>query len=152
MSVYKLDVVLHREFMKTLVKYLLSLCFLLLSVHPQLSAQAAQENGIHFTLKSLKGLDEANFGIQSSPSKLTFTSSSSESDHNFEAKAEVEEEENEVHSHFFSFERSAFLTAVFCAFLFGAFLHVKKAAQPFYKQFSDATAYKWFVVFQVFRI
>ena len=142
---------------KTLIKYLLSLCILLLSGYGHLSAHAYKESTFYAPLKNLQGSAQVSFDFVKNDQTFIIGSSSSGTEKEnciIEATdiKENEEEEYELISFKKHLASSNFFTAIFCALTFGYFYCTFKKILPFWNRLSYITSYRWYVVFQVFII
>ncbi|WP_125185464.1 hypothetical protein [Botryobacter ruber] len=138
--------------MKVIVKYLLTLCFLLLSGYSHLSAYSSQQA---ISGSPASSLSESAYASQETEQdrNISFSTSSysEKRNHRIDA-AEIEAEEDKLLSFKKFLENSKFLTAVIYAFISGILFRYLSQGFRFYKHFSHLTSYRWHILLQVFRI
>lgn len=135
------------------MKYLLSLCILLLSVHSQLYAQPGQGfAGISLTKGSV-GSGLAGYGTLQADqaSKLRYFSPGTDESLRLEA-TDIEEEEDESVSFKKILASGDYFAAALYSLLLALFFCHFKTGLRHCKQFSHNSSKRRFLLFQVFRI
>ncbi|CAN5915810.1 hypothetical protein BH24BAC1_BH24BAC1_10490 [soil metagenome] len=136
---------------RSFLKYLLSLCILLLSVYGQLYAQTYQEFDRSSLIQILKGTELASYGIQQNDLASTYSSSDRERHLNLEA-TDIEEEKNKFASSRKKVASSIFFSAAFFALLLANFFCYVKTCLLSCKHFSYTLSKRRYLIFEVFRI
>lgn len=139
---------------KALIKYLLSLCILLLGGYSQLSAHANEEGDFYSPIKNLKGSEQISIGPgQDGPTFILKPASSGTEKASFTMDAaEIIEEKEEWSSFIKYLADSYYFTVIYYALTFGYLCYFIKKYLPLSKQSFDFSSYRWYLIFQVFRI
>lgn len=134
------------------MKYLLSLCILLLSSFSQLSAHINAEHTSYSPTENTEGLIPASLNaIEHSRTFMLSSYPGSELELRIEV-TDVEEKEDEWISPLKYLESSDFSTAAFHALAFEYLSRHFNKGSPFYGHFSHVTSHGWYILFQVIRI
>jgi hypothetical protein len=136
---------------KALMKYLLSLCILLLSGYGHLYAQPHQEGTTH----PLKGVvHAASIGTlqHDLAAILKVSKPSAEKERNNLYSTESEKEEDESLSFHKIVDNTHFIAAVFYAHALALLLSVLARVLHFCKHFSYFSSHRLYLIFRVFRI
>ena len=140
---------------KSLLKYFLFLCIILLSSYGQLSAHSTKESTFYALEKNIQESENTNLGIEQNAHSCTIqadTTSDTKKERRELSFAEKEIEEDEVDSSKKSFERNYDSLSNFYALSQECFSLFIKNSFAFCKRFSYFTSYRWFIILQVIRI
>lgn len=138
---------------KFLIRFLLSLCILLLSGYSHLHAHAYQELSSYALIKNLKGSEHVSFRTVQNVQTFISSLSPSVTEKSFKVEAaEIEEEENKSVSFKKYLENSNYLTAVFYVLALAYFFRYIKTSLLFCKHFSYTLSQRRYLIFHVFRI
>jgi hypothetical protein len=133
---------------KALIKYLLSLCILLLCGYSQLSTYTYRESTYNSPIKSLKESEHASLGNEQQDQTFITPSSPSGTKKHFTidfAEIEIEEEEEYL-------KGSNHFTAIFCALILGYFFRYIINDLLLCKYFFYILSNRRHLILQVFRI
>lgn len=136
---------------KASLKYLLSLCILLLCVFGHLCAQSFQEGTGNAFVTSLKAAEHTHLSILSSAPDLRVKVAAIEKSFNTEATDIAEEDEDYLLSKKLV-AYSKYLTAALYALTLAYFFRHFKTGLRFCKHFSFQSSKRRYLFFQVFRI
>ncbi|MES2518575.1 MAG: hypothetical protein V4585_10745 [Bacteroidota bacterium] len=137
---------------KARIKYLITLCILLLSISGQLDAHTLRKGAFHHPIKKHRASLDGN--LQNNVSH-TFTSVSLDSGENilFDYNEEVEEDEEDgIVSQKKNLENTDVSSTLFYSWYSKFFLLTNAKVLHFSKHLSNFSYHKLFIVFQVFRI
>ncbi|MFD1187116.1 hypothetical protein [Pontibacter rugosus] len=136
---------------KAVLRYFLSLCILLLSVHGQAFAQAYQHDTGSAFLTNFKATQHFSFRYLDLAPDFTVKAAAVEKNLNAEA-ADIEEEDKEYLVSGKLLEYSKYLTAALYALTLAYFFRFFKTSLLFCKHISDNSSKRRYLIFQVFRI
>jgi len=138
---------------RAFLKYLLSLCILLLSVYSHLYAQTYQGFTSYSLLKKLKGSEHASIGAVQNDQAFSFKYASPVPEKSFKVEAtDIEEEDYKFISFKKYLESNSYFTAAFYALALAFFFRYIKTSLLFCKHFSYTLSQRRYLLFQVFRI
>jgi len=138
---------------KAILKYLLTLCILLLSVYSHLYAHAYQELPCHSHTQRFKGAVHASLGTSHNDQGFNPRYSLSDSEKSFRLEAtDIEEEDYGFVAFRKYLESNYYFTAVFYAIALAFFFRYIKTSLLFCKHFSYTLSKRRYLLFQVFII
>ncbi len=144
------------QMLKTLLKYLLSFCILLLGGYSLFSAQIDKGDAFYTPIQVLEGTASANLNSGTAHQDQTYISSPSSSGTK-KATDTIDAAENEVKEEELGSSRrnlasENYLTAVFYTLALGCFFRYLKASLHFVKHFSYHSSSKRYLILRVLRI